>query len=101
MPLIIPDAVARIDFIMMSSIRCISNSVSWPIDRRCLSKADRVHLWPTSSASGSSLLNNELLINETRVPYFFFLSKFPMQTLIFLSSLFSVYKEDIVIHTAI
>jgi len=55
-PLTIPDAVARIDFIIISSIRCISDSVSWPIERKCLSNADNVHLCPTSSASGSSLL---------------------------------------------
>lgn len=43
-PLTIPEAVARIDFMIISSIRCMSNSVSCPIDRKCLSNADKVHL---------------------------------------------------------
>lgn len=61
-PLTIPEAVARIDFIMISSICCISNSVSWPVERKCRSRADNVHLCPTSSASGSSFLEDKIHI---------------------------------------
>lgn len=49
-------ADASIAFTTTSSILCIKKEVSVPCVRKCRSNALRVHLWPTSSASGSSLL---------------------------------------------
>ena len=49
-------ADARIAFTTTSSILCIKTAVSIPCARKCRNSALRVHLCPTSSASGSSLL---------------------------------------------
>lgn len=55
-------AAANIALTITSSTRRMSNEVSLPSARRFLNSALRVHLWPTSSASGSSLLHQNQIL---------------------------------------
>jgi len=79
---------------MISSIRCISNSVSCSIERKCLSSADNVHLCPTSSASGSSLLialGSYLYHDFLKLQMLIFFFNFPKVFLNFLSHFISLF----------